>query len=537
MYTGTSQLETSLRRAIVPAGADGPTRARIARLLLDLAGEIEQTGGMPPHLNHEEAAVMTVARVLDRWRPQQMLSNSPAYVRQVESLVRDVVLFVARREDHQLLDKAQAVAAMEELTLAGVDGDGVVAFIAHIREHGRPLRDKSHTTARPAADKTCNDYISALRQFFAWAVGVEGSGVRVNPCEQVQWVGGRRRGGGRRGRSRQMRAATAAEARAIIAAAPLDWSEWYRADAEMGMRAGAFERLLPVHMDIADVSRAFVRPTPDLSRKHVAEAIEISPELAEIIAARIRRKGIAPDQPVFGRRPHRETFHRHVEAAGVAVVDDRGRTLGLHGFRRFMGTEMARRGVPVKVIQERMGHANIETTMLYLDHGPGEHSAAAQALGNVLDFGVGLAGDGEPAGQGRGGPVAPATGQGGLNAQGRGGSRVARSEPYQLAGSDGQWALQGSNHGGRGSGVGGEGGGALQETVYRLVGMTMSALAPEQAARVLRAIAAAIEAEVAAAGGAARAPAAADAAVSALPLAPGSPPADAPSAHLLTQAG
>lgn len=509
MYTSTSTLETSLRRAIVPTGADAPTKARIARLLLDLAAEIDQTGSMSTlHAVPPAPPVMTAAMVLDAWRPQQLLTNSPAYVRQVESLMRDLVLFVARREDHHLLDKQQAIAAMQELTLAGVGGAEIVTFIAHIREHGRPLRDKSHKTARPAADKTCNDYISAFRQFFAWAVKVEGAGVRVNPCEQVQWVGGRRRGGGRRGRSRQMRAATAAEARAIIAAAPRDWAEWYRADAEVGMRAGAFEKLLPRHMDIADPENAYIRPTPELSRKHVAEAIAISPELAEMIAARMARRGTSPESPVFGRRPHRETFHRHVEAAGVAVVDERGRTLGLHGFRRFMGTEMARRGVPVKVIQERMGHANVETTLLYFDHGQAEHDAAAATLRGVLDEGPevrelvrspsglasGRSGVSAP-GRSFQSPVAPATGAGVRGAQGRGRRGVAQSEPYRLAGSEGQWALQGSNRAaGDGRESGGEGG-ALQEAIYRLVGMTVSGLAPDRAARVLRAIAAALEAE------------------------------------------
>lgn len=80
-------------------------------------------------------------------------------------------------------------------------------------------------------------------------------------------------------------------------------------------------------------------------------------------------------------------------------------------------------------------------------------------------------------------------------AQGRGRRGVAQSEPYRLAGSEGQWALQGSNRAaGDGRESGGEGG-ALQEAIYRLVGMTVSGLAPDRAARVLRAIAAALEAE------------------------------------------
>jgi integrase len=496
-------LVNSLRNAIVPKQLAGGNTAEqmiaLARHLIDAAHQIDQTGGMNPPSASSNIVTKTAMEVLDIWRPAKMLEASPEYVRAVEALVRDVVLFVCRPGEHAGMTKPEAVRAMATCTMAGIDGQAIVGFITHIREHGRPLRDKSHKTPRPASPKTCNDYIAALRSFFKQVMGIEGSGVGANgggnPCEQVKWVNGRRRGGDRRGKSRTMRAVTAAEARAIILTAPREWSEWYRGDAEVGMRAGAFEKLLPSHFDIRDFDNAWLRPTPDLSRKRVAEEISISPELAAIVAERIERNRLQgkADGAVFGRRPHRETFMRHLLLAGVAHKDERGRTLGLHGFRRFMATEMLRRGVAPRVVQDRMGHANIEMTMRYADHTAGDNQEGANRLRDALEGLVSVGGEGRPAAgaaAGWGASMAGATGHGLVLAQGASPRGVKKTQPYQLACGAGQWALQGSNHVPSQTPAAAPIDHALQETVYRAVKMALSGLSEAQVAAALRAIAA-----------------------------------------------
>lgn len=431
-----------IRRVLEPVGSGPDVKMALAQCLIDVAREIDQTGGMKtltaPAIT-DAAPAMSAAQLLDRWRPGKLLESSPAYVRQVESLLRDLVLFVCRPADHDQLTTEQAVRVLERdrLTMAGIDAAAIIGFVSYIREKGRPSRDQWHASkGRGASDKTCNDYISALRSFFAWAMTIPGSGVLEDPCAGVKWVGGRRRGGGGRGRT-DRRAFTAAEARAIIQASPLKWSEWYRAAAEIGMRAGAFEKLRVEHFEIQDRGAARIRPTPDLSRKGLPEQIPISAELAGVVAARIARHGLQLGQVVFGRRPTRRTFLGHVEGAGIPMLDERGRRLGLHSFRRFVGTELQRQGVPIKVAQERLGHASIETTLRYYsDHRVSEHQAATDKLQSVLD---GWAGSGSAV------PVGQATGPGSARKQSPSPRRLVKTDPYQLAGSGDEWALQGSN--------------------------------------------------------------------------------------------
>lgn len=48
----------------------------------------------------------------------------------------------------------------------------------------------------------------------------------------------------------------------------------------------------------------------------------------------------------------------------------------LHGLRHSFGTRMAAAGVPMRVLQEWMGHRDIQTTQRYADYAPSQHEAA-----------------------------------------------------------------------------------------------------------------------------------------------------------------
>ena len=65
-----------------------------------------------------------------------------------------------------------------------------------------------------------------------------------------------------------------------------------------------------------------------------------------------------------------------------------------HDLRHTFGTAMAGTGVPMRTLQEWMGHRDIETTQRYADYAPSEHEAAfvAAAFG-AQDVGRRLAGD------------------------------------------------------------------------------------------------------------------------------------------------
>lgn len=65
-----------------------------------------------------------------------------------------------------------------------------------------------------------------------------------------------------------------------------------------------------------------------------------------------------------------------------------------HDLRHTCATWLRHQGVPLEVIQEILGHADIRTTMRYAHHGPSEKSDAMQALGTHFRHMTG-AGDGE----------------------------------------------------------------------------------------------------------------------------------------------
>jgi integrase len=58
-----------------------------------------------------------------------------------------------------------------------------------------------------------------------------------------------------------------------------------------------------------------------------------------------------------------------LKAAGV------GESHRFHDLRRAFGTRAAAAGMPMRTLQEWMGHRDIQTTMIYADYSPGAHEA------------------------------------------------------------------------------------------------------------------------------------------------------------------
>ena len=59
-------------------------------------------------------------------------------------------------------------------------------------------------------------------------------------------------------------------------------------------------------------------------------------------------------------------FQRALERAGV-------RQVRFHDLRHTFGTRMAAAGVPMRTLQEWMGHRDLRTTLIYADYSPGAH--------------------------------------------------------------------------------------------------------------------------------------------------------------------
>ena len=84
----------------------------------------------------------------------------------------------------------------------------------------------------------------------------------------------------------------------------------------------------------------------------------------------------------LGRPPHPETMTRwwreSVARAGVPVIR-------LHDARHTAATVLLRAGVPVKVVSQRLGHADVAVTMRIYQHTTAQDDrAAADALAHAL---------------------------------------------------------------------------------------------------------------------------------------------------------
>jgi integrase len=51
------------------------------------------------------------------------------------------------------------------------------------------------------------------------------------------------------------------------------------------------------------------------------------------------------------------------------------RTLRFHDLRHTFGTRMAAQGVPMRALQEMMGHRDFKTTLIYADYAPSAREA------------------------------------------------------------------------------------------------------------------------------------------------------------------
>ena len=78
----------------------------------------------------------------------------------------------------------------------------------------------------------------------------------------------------------------------------------------------------------------------------------------------------------LARSPTRE-YREAVRPSQPRDSEREGR-IGWHGLRHTCGSHLAMRGVPLKLIQDLMGHATIDMTMRHAHLSPDMHRAAAE---------------------------------------------------------------------------------------------------------------------------------------------------------------
>jgi integrase len=176
------------------------------------------------------------------------------------------------------------------------------------------------------------------------------------------------------------------EVEALLRALPQD--EWLSVDQPLllmavtcGLRQG---ELMALRWRDVDWTAGVVRVRRSYTRKHFgtpksrrsSRAVPMINRLAgELDQLFKRSRFTAEDDLVFGHpqlgtvldaSALRKRFKKAVKAAGV-------RDVRFHDLRHTFGTQTAAAGVPLRTLQEWMGHRDYKTTLIYADYAPRAH--------------------------------------------------------------------------------------------------------------------------------------------------------------------
>jgi integrase len=225
------------------------------------------------------------------------------------------------------------------------------------------------------APKSIRNYLGVLHSIFELAIGKGWS--RENPVKRAA----KPEGTG----SPEIRFLTVEEVEALLVAVPDDVlgsieATLYLTAAMTGLRQGELIGLRWRDVDWlagkVRVRRAYVRGTYGTTKSHRGfRAVPLADRVgAELEALSQRSAFTADDDLVFGhplsgapldRSKVRKRFKSALRAAKL-------RDVRFHDLRHTFGTRMAAVGVPMRTIQEWMGHADFKTTLIYADYSPDE---------------------------------------------------------------------------------------------------------------------------------------------------------------------
>lgn len=325
-----------------PGSTDGLSRTQAERKLRQL---IESTRPLPPErLTVEEAGERLVGHLAELGRKRSTLMN-------YESCLRvHLVPFFGKRPLHR------------------ITRDDVEAFIAAKARAG-------------LAPKSILNYLGTLHSIFAYA---ERRGlVAGNVCKLID----KPRATPRNGRIRflapdelERLLASAAAATGPIAATD---HALYLTAALTGLRQGELLALRWRDVDW-DARRIRVREslvrgeftTPKSARSH--RSVPLAARVAAaLVAHRAQSSFEDPDDLVFchprlGGALERSRLFKRFKAVAVSAGFA---ALRFHDLRHTFGTRIAAAGVPLRTLQEWMGHRDFKTTLTYADYQPRDDEA------------------------------------------------------------------------------------------------------------------------------------------------------------------
>lgn len=275
-------------------------------------------------------------------------------------------------------------------TLDRIRPEDVDDLIRAMEAGSRPTESRRR---KPVGAKSIRNYVGTLSALYRYAMHPRRRWASTNPCEAVELP---------RVEDHDEIRFLDSDAVRLLATAAVDGPyqaidrALYLTAAMTGLRQGELLALRWCDVDWPAgrirVRRNFVLGeygTPKSRRS--TRSVPMAHEVAVALEALSRRSAhTADDELVFGdpttgrpleRAALMRRYRRTLRAAGVDP------THRFHDLRHTFGTRMAAQGVPMRTLQEWMGHRDIQTTQRYADYAPSpehERDLVAQAFASPL---------------------------------------------------------------------------------------------------------------------------------------------------------
>jgi integrase len=327
-----------------PGGRDGLTRAQAERELRRLMAEVQVTTPV--------AVSLTVAAAGERYqRHLTRAGRKRSTVAAVESALR---VHLVRFFDGKALD--------------AICHDDIVDLVAVLERRG-------------LGPKSIRNYVGTLSALFNYARAPQRRWAAANPCEGVELPGIRESG--------EIRFLDEAEWEAVLRHVQTGDYEsidraFYLTAIMAGLRHGELIALRWRDVDwVAGRIRVrqnwvlgdFDTPKSRRGSRSVPMADRLAGELDRLHKAlgEPREDVLVFADPITGEPLDKAAnLRRYRRVLKAAALDA---THNLHGLRHTFGTRMAAAGVPMRVLQEWMGHRDIATTERYADYAPSQHES------------------------------------------------------------------------------------------------------------------------------------------------------------------
>jgi integrase len=356
-WVGTTQVKRRVGPKRIPSTREGLTRTQAEAELRRLIGSVEPTVAQRERVTVEKAGELLIAGLRAKGRKRATIETYSSVVR-----IQLAPFFGTR-------------------TLERIGRREIEAFIAHMTRSGR-------------AAKTTLNALGVLNSIFEYARREEW--VQSNPCTLVDKP---RAPDG----DPDIRFLEPEEVEALLRGAPDDdlgrvERRMYLAAAMTGIRQG---ELLALRWQDIDwpaqrvrIRRSFVRGefgTPKSKRS--SRSVPLADRLAGELDRLHQETPYRHDHDLVFAHPHTgkpidrsrllKRFKAALQRGGV-------RPVRFHDLRHTFGTRMAAQGVPMRALQEMMGHRDFKTTLIYADYAPSAREAewveeAFRPVSNGLD--------------------------------------------------------------------------------------------------------------------------------------------------------